>query len=173
MSTTTNTTDLAHVRDGVTLPSVRGLRHAALLAHQFPAVLTVGPHHTDVDWGHPNHHVEVFGDVSDPNHQWAPRMAQVKRALEFGMASNDPILIHCHAGISRSSATAIGVTIGRGLAPSEAVAALAEIHPAAQAFAPNEVIIGLIEDYFDLEAGSLFDEVVKYDRLAYTPRGWK
>lgn len=165
MSTATYDSDLVVTRHGVTLPTVRGIRNAALLAHRFPAVLTVGPTQSEVLWGHPNHHVEVFGDVSSPDHQWAPRMPQVRRALEFGMASNDPILIHCHAGMSRSSATAIGVAIGRGLDPAEAVSAIAEIHPARQGFAPNEVVIGLIEEHFNLEPSSLFEMVVRYDRL--------
>lgn len=68
-----------------------------------------------------------------------PQRADVERALAFD-TPGEPLLIHCHAGISRSSAIAVALMAARfgpGL-ENEAVAAVIAIRPAA---VPNLAVI--------------------------------
>ena len=150
---------------GVILPSVRGIEAADFLAHSYPAVITAGPSKHEVNWGHPNHHVETFGDTCDAGRNTAPRFRHVERMIDFGGENDGPILIHCHAGVSRSTATAIGVAIKRGLSPETAVRALADIHPATQWFRPNRLILDHVEAYFNLPEHTLGRLANQYERV--------
>jgi hypothetical protein len=129
------------------LPTVRNLRESAHLHRSFPAVVTAGPHFDEVKWGHQNHYVEVFDDVTWGSR--APSSTSVKRILNFTKSNRGKILIHCHAGVSRSTATAIGVALQRGFKPEDAVFGLLEIHPTNRPFAPNERIMEVLADLFD------------------------
>jgi predicted protein tyrosine phosphatase len=146
--------------DGVHIPFVTDIDRASELAHSFPMVVTAGPSEASVDWGHPNHAVESFHDVtaemerSNPNWQ-APTLDQIRRLVEFGASSNEEILVHCHAGISRSTATAIGISIARGLTLKKAVRAVSDAHPDYHPFYPNVTILSHIETIFDIRDGEL------------------
>ena len=52
-----------------------------------------------------------FDDINKPMDDYViPQMSHIKRALEFADKIEDgSLLIHCHAGISRSSAIALAV----------------------------------------------------------------
>ena len=161
----TKKTQSTTIYKGIAMPTVRGIQDAAVLAPYFPSVITAGPSQSEVRWSHPNHCVEKFGDTEDISSVWAPKFEQVQRLVKFGAKTNEPILIHCHAGISRSTATAIGVSIARGIAPKEAIEKLAEIHPADQWFCPNGLVLDHIETYFGLKSGSLADFALNFDRV--------
>jgi predicted protein tyrosine phosphatase len=82
-----------------------------------------------------------------------PKMAssqQIQDILEFTapLESADKLLVHCHAGISRSTAVACGILCQHGLTPTEAVKYVLSIR--SQAF-PNQHVI------------KLFDELLKLD----------
>ena len=56
-----------------------------------------------------------FDDINQPMDDYiVPQMSHIKRALEFADKFEDgSLLIHCHAGISRSSAIALAVIAKR------------------------------------------------------------
>ena len=114
------------------LPVIRNIEEAAELCHEFDAVITAGPEKYEVaGWGHPNHQVVSFDDVTN----------------------NRSILIHCHAGISRSTACAWGIAIAKGFDAKEALEKLAEMHPddggwGQRTFRPNALIVAHLETIF-------------------------
>ena len=81
------------------------------------------------------------------NRLTGPRLEQVERLITFGAAQTGPVLVHCHAGVSRSTATAWGVAMASGLAPEVALDRLIAEHPVEhhlgvpRAFWPNELIV--------------------------------
>lgn len=157
---------LARAYKGIVIPTVRSIEGAELLAADFPSVITAGPSPTEVNWGHPNHCIEKFNDTEDDSNIAAPTQSQISKLIEFGSSNNDPILIHCHAGISRSTATAIGVSVSRGLSPEDAFEALIAVHPTDNRFCPNSLILSHVELCLDLKSGSLTSLVNYFDRIA-------
>jgi len=71
--------------------------------------------------------------------------------LEFtrSLKSTDKLLVHCHAGISRSTAVACGVLCQHGLTPTESVKYVLSIRP--QAF-PNKHILTLFDELLGLSS---------------------
>lgn len=141
--------------NGVHVPFVTDIERASELAPSFPMVVTAGPDKSSVNWGHPNHTVETFHDITadmeSRNSHWrAPSLEQVERLINFGASFNEEILVHCHAGITRSTSTAIGIAIARGLSPKNAVRAVSKAHPEYHPFYPNETIISHIEKIFGI-----------------------
>lgn len=130
------------------LPTVRDIDESTYIAHEFGAVLTAGPSPDEVKWGHPNHRVWTFDDTTDmlrgPGHRTVAEM------IEWGAAQDD-VLVHCHAGISRSTATAWGIAVARGADPLDSILALMEAHPREhgtgykRTFAPNRLIVTYLE----------------------------
>ena len=136
------------------LPVIRNIEEAAELCHEFDAVITAGPEKSEVsDWGHPNHLVVSFDDVTDNRYGDAPTLEQVRGIVEWGANQVGSILIHCHAGISRSTACAWGVAIAKGFDAKEALETLAEMHPdeggwGQRTFRPNPLIVKHLETIF-------------------------
>ncbi len=135
-------------------PVVRNIEEAAEICHDFDAVMTVGPEDYEVsDWGHPNHLVVSFDDVTNNRYGDAPTLEQVRSIVEWGANQVGSILIHCHAGISRSTACAWGVSIAKGFDAKEALETLAEMHPedsgwGQRTFRPNPLIVKHLETIF-------------------------
>lgn len=132
----------------VTLPTITNINEARRLAHEFPAVITAGPSKHEVKWNHPNHLIRTFDDIS-----WGvfcPSINDVEEMLNFASENNGDILIHCHAGMSRSTATAWGVAIQRGLDPLDAYITLRDIHPKGRMFWPNDAIVSALGEIFDI-----------------------
>lgn len=112
----------------------------------------------DPDWPDPDnfsrynpHRREVwrFHDIVNPRRQHVhPSSDIVQRILEFGAQSRDAdithLLVHCHAGISRSTATAVILMAqhnpGREV---EAFDHLAEVRPKSW---PNSLMLRLADD---------------------------
>lgn len=69
-----------------------------------------------------------------------PNENHVDQILNFtnDLTNNDRLLIHCHAGVSRSTATAISVLVQHGLTPHESIERVFHIRPIMW---PNEKII--------------------------------
>ena len=142
----------------ISLPAVRNLQEARLECMEYDAVITAGPYPDEVQFGHPIHKVVRFGDTTSL-HAGGPTYENVCEMLEFGIGV-PKLLVHCHAGISRSTATAWGIAIGNGLNPLEAILQLKKSHPkdermtfgwATRPFAPNRLIVEHLEKYFNLE----------------------
>jgi len=87
-----------------------------------------------------------------------PEESHVRQAIEFA-ADKDKILVHCWAGVSRSSATAFIVACSRGQNPFEAARTL--LNPAIHA--PNPLVVALgaeiLGDPNILKAYQAFEQV--------------
>ena len=91
--------------------------------------------------GSPAYHQECFHDIEDlADPPRAPSREAVARILGFasGFGREDRILVHCLAGISRSTAVAVLVLIRHGMAPESAFAHVARLRPA---MSPNMLIL--------------------------------
>lgn len=93
---------------------VTNLVEAYKYAHDFDSVITAGPEAREVAaFQHPDHLVVEFHDIIETRLEngWVgPTQADVAKMLEWAFERfGRSILIHCHAGMSRSTATAIGV----------------------------------------------------------------
>ena len=77
----------------------------------------------------------------------APDAAMVERALEFarGWDAEAPMIVHCWAGISRSTATAFSIACERNPHADEMKIALAMRRASPSAF-PNRRIVALADD---------------------------
>lgn len=94
-----------------------------------------------------------FHDVieDDQPQTEAPSPVHVQAILKFGAAAvraHHRILIHCHMGISRSTAAAVMLLAEQGHAPEAAVARVAELRPVAW---PNLRMIELADAHLGLE----------------------
>jgi predicted protein tyrosine phosphatase len=87
----------------------------------------------------PHHRLELrFHDVIEPNPGWiAPERRDIERLLDFSLdfirARGTHLLVHCHAGISRSTAAATLVLAqaGRDRPADEALQAVVRLRPRA------------------------------------------
>jgi len=75
---------------------------------------------------------------------------QMQEILEFtaSLKSTDKLLVHCHAGMSRSTAVACGVLCQHGLTPIEAVKHVVSVRPIAM---PNRHVLKLLDDLLKLD----------------------
>lgn len=135
--------------NGIELPTIRNLAETAHLNPHYGAILTAGPSPTECEWGHPNHRIWEFDDTTD--NYYGPKLHQIEEMIFWGANQTD-LLVHCHAGISRSTATAWGVSIARGADPEQALTALYNAHPnqygRRRPFGPNELIVAHLETIF-------------------------
>lgn len=97
---------------------------------------------------HPDHLVLELEDLDTPEDNVAlPHMEHVVSALQFGREHTEGrLLIHCRAGIARSTALALGIIsdrLGAGY-EKEAVQQLLKIRPQA---IPNLIILDLADEY--------------------------
>jgi len=97
----------------------------------------------------PGHKVFIMDDLESekeqchrPGMQHAPTMNDIRSILEFTetFTDNDKILIHCHAGLCRSTAVAVLALIQHGFTSEEAMNKVLEVRPQAW---PNKLIIRL------------------------------
>lgn len=108
-----------------------------------------------------NHFIRFFHDISnDEPGLVKPTIQDVLDILNFSKKfdENTNLLVHCHAGISRSTAAAIGIMVQHGKSPEEAVQAIAEDRPEMW---PNSLLI----HYFDeclVQVGTLREAVKLY-----------
>ena len=105
-----------------------------------------------IAYGSPSQLVLIFDDISVPLDDYVePKQFHIERALSFVDKIDDrALLIHCHAGISRSSAIALAI-IARCLGAGkevEAVKTLEEINPHAR---PNKSIVRMTDEILGRE----------------------
>lgn len=155
--------------NGIELPTVRNLSETAVIGDLFGAVLTSGPDQDEVNFGFENHRVWTFHD-SD-NVTYGPQLYQVEEMVFWGANQKD-LLVHCHAGMSRSTATAWGVAIARGINAYDALVSLREAHPQEigeneqRWFCPNALLVEHLQTIFN--DNTLMD--IRYDVLRDDPR---
>jgi predicted protein tyrosine phosphatase len=100
-----------------------------------------------VDHGPPEQLVLRFDDISEPHPKWIePQESHIEKSLAFADKIGDgALLIHCHAGISRSSALALAI-IARNLGEGkevEAVKTLQKINPDVR---PNKLLVWMTDE---------------------------
>lgn len=99
----------------------------------------------------PYHLVLRFHDIEDevPGFS-APTKQQIAQVLEHTkhLKEADRLLVHCHAGKSRSPAMAIGILVQSGLSPAEAFARVRLVRPE---LIPNRLMIRLIDEFLELD----------------------
>lgn len=101
---------------------------------------------------HPDHLILMFEDVDFYQSNIAmPDLKHVEAAIDFGREHVDHrLLVHCKAGIARSTAIALAIIadrLGKGNEP-EAVKYLLQIRNEA---APNLLLLDMIDDYLNRE----------------------
>lgn len=102
-----------------------------------------------------------FHDWEDelrPNSYATPKEHHVKSILEFSkiFCDNDRILVHCHAGISRSTAVAIAILVQHGIGVESAFEKTFLIRPCMH---PNRLVLQHAENILELNG-----EILKYYR---------
>ncbi len=102
----------------------------------------------------PEHHLRVgFSDIVAPlEGHLPPGEAHVRAVLDFAAAwdRERPLLLHCYAGISRSTAAAYAVACA--LAPERDEAALArELRRLAPSATPNRLFVAIADDLLGRE----------------------
>lgn len=154
--------------NGIAIPTVRNLVESSIINGDFDAVITSGPGEHEVNWGHSNHRVWKFDDSDD---QYGPKLFQVEEMLFWG-AQQEDVLVHCHAGMSRSTATAWGICIAKGLDAKESLLALLEAHPIdleyngeKRWFCPNNLLVEHMQEIFnDNTLMDIREEVLRGDK---------
>lgn len=107
----------------------------------------------------PHHFIARFHDIEGEAEGYvSPNSEVLKAALEHatGLSNEDRLLIHCHAGKSRSPAMALGILVAAGLAPSGALAQVKELRPFV---IPNRLMTSILDDL--LEQRGELDRVVR------------
>ena len=155
------------------LPVIVNLEEARERCHEFESVITAGPSLSEVgDFMHPDHKVVEFDDVTSHHFGYVPpTFDQVDEMVRWGEGRSN-LLVHCHAGMSRSTATAWGIAIANGFDPQEAFDRLKNNHPVEthyvqrggkhvlelrnpRPFIPNRLIVKHLETLFNMKPGSL------------------
>jgi len=155
------------------LPTIVNLEEARERCASFPSVLTAGPSLAEVrDFAHPNHKVVEFDDISSPHPGYLPpTYSQVEEMIRWGVGRTQ-LLVHCHAGMSRSTATAWGIAIANGFEPEQALQLLKSNHPIEtrykwvnreqrilldhpRPFIPNRLIVAHTEQILGMRSGEL------------------
>jgi predicted protein tyrosine phosphatase len=77
-----------------------------------------------------------------------PKQIQEILAFTASLVPTDNLLVHCHAGISRSTAVACGILCQHGLTPRDSIKHVLSIRK--QAF-PNRYILKLFDELLGLE----------------------
>lgn len=97
------------------------------------------------------YHVEQFHDISgySPSHE-IPRYHNIENVLNFSktFTDDDKVLIHCHAGISRSTAIAILVLIQHGMTIENA---FDHVYNIRDVMNPNVTILEIGDIILDLD----------------------
>jgi predicted protein tyrosine phosphatase len=90
-------------------------------------------------------------------------LADIQALLNFSasLTTYDRLLVHCGAGISRSTAVATGILCQHGLSPA---AAFEKVFLVRQGAIPNPYIIALMDEALELD-GELTSALPKYQPL--------
>ena len=106
-----------------------------------------------------------FDDITSPKNDWVlPNKKHIQSALNFAdELRGDSLLIHCHAGISRSSGIALAI-IAKGLGPGKEKQAFIELEKINPNCAPNALLVWFIDEILD-RGGALYKMAKSMVRL--------
>ena len=100
-----------------------------------------------------NHHRVQVHDISEPAAgSIAPEASHVRDLVDFvhGWQADAPLLVHCYAGVSRSTAAAL---IAHVMKTGNALDSALALRRAAPHAIPNALIIALADDILGLDGG--------------------
>jgi predicted protein tyrosine phosphatase len=130
--------------------SLRALNSVRANLHSFDLLTLLSPDHPETDWGGfvcKRHLRLAFHDIVEPS----PGLKQPDRdlmqaVLDFGRNSEDQraLLIHCWAGISRSSAAAYAIACDRNPGFERDIAL--ELRGRSSSATPNRLMVRLADD---------------------------
>lgn len=154
--------------------AVASLEEARRQADDFDAIISAGPKRSQCNFGHRNHLVRTFLDITAG--RYAPTSADVAAMLDFAASCHGSLLIHCHQGESRSTAVAIGVWVQAGATPTEACDLLVAAIPAGRTAKPNPLLLQLVEQHLGA-SGLVLDVARRWPSAAAllpvaTTRSW-
>ena len=97
-----------------------------------------------------------FADTYVPGHPHAPRLQDVERILDFtsGLTTKSKVLVHCHAGVSRSTAAAYAI-LCQHTSPGMEMENLLHIQSLREWAYPNRLIIELADKVLNRKGGML------------------
>jgi predicted protein tyrosine phosphatase len=130
---------------------VLGLDEAeALIYCGWPTRIISLTNEPDRDYGPHHLHVQVSDVAFVSPDGGSPSIQHLWRVLDFtaDLTDADRLLVHCHAGQSRSTAIAIAVCIQHGMTYLEAFDHVARIRTILM---PNQLFIQYIDDHFGLD----------------------
>ncbi|WP_445487061.1 tyrosine phosphatase family protein [Rhodopseudomonas sp. RCAM05734] len=148
--------------------SLGGLHAVAASLDDFDLLTLLSPTHGAVDWSglSPNRHLHVsFHDIVEPAPALvAPDANAMRQVLAFGDAARGrPLLVHCWAGISRSSAAAYAIACAHNPGFEREIAM--ELRHRAPEATPNRLMVALADDLLGCN-GVMVDAVASIGRGA-------
>ncbi len=95
-----------------------------------------------------------FADTEMPDHPNAPRLQDVKRILDFTnrLPERAKILVHCRAGVSRSTAVAYAIFCQHS-PPGKEMENLLRVKSLRESADPNQLIIVLADKVLQRDGG--------------------
>jgi predicted protein tyrosine phosphatase len=101
----------------------------------------------------PHHFIARFHDVEAETPGYVAPTAEVLRSALVhaeGLNEQDRVLIHCHAGKSRSPAMALGVLVGAGMSAERAMERVKQVRPFV---IPNRWIVRMLDQLLHQNGG--------------------
>lgn len=133
--------------------SLSGLQGVAASLDGFDLLTLLSPSHPVTDWSAlaRRRHVELaFHDIVEPTPELiAPDAVVIEAILKFGREATPetPLLVHCWAGISRSSAAAYIIACDRNPGFEEDIAD--ELRRRSPVVTPNKLMVTLADDFLN------------------------
>jgi predicted protein tyrosine phosphatase len=95
-----------------------------------------------------------FEDTDDPDHPDAPRLRDIKRILDFtsNLPAKAKLLVHCRAGISRSTATAYAILCQHS-EPGTEVLNMLHVGTLRPVVVPNRLVIEMADKILKRKGG--------------------
>jgi predicted protein tyrosine phosphatase len=110
-------------------------------------------------------HTHLVMELDDTSSHMGPAVPQLRHAQAMiafvrALPEDARLVVHCHAGISRSPAAAIGMMAALGNSPEESVRAVALVRPV---MLPNNLLVSHFDHALGL-GGSLVSAVIEWKR---------
>lgn len=148
------------------VPVVTDLVGAETVAGEFDAVVSLAGDRSGA-WAlldHPRRLYCPFDDVSLADDPDAFTAVHARTILDFTADQAGTLLVHCLAGQSRSTATALAIAVQRGHDPYEAAANLLTAHPPLRPFTPNPLVLFVFDRVLSMR-GALLDAGMEHVRF--------
>ena len=160
--------------DHIHVSSLNALAGVAARLTSFDLLTLLSPGHPETDWRGLNCHRHVrlaFHDIVEPLPDLvAPDHDLIRAVLDFGRAHQPehPLLIHCWAGISRSSAATFAIACDRNPGFEREIAV--ELRRRAPSVTPNRLMVRLADDLLQAD-GRLVEAIGTIGRGAEASEG--